>query len=450
MKKGNMEKQSIGRDLARFIYNLSFSELPNEVVDRAKNLILDALSTAIAGRDQPYPQIGLGLIKDNKGNATIFTYDLRVPAVDAAFVNAIMVNSIGQDDMLYLFHAGQVVLPTAIAIAEQESSSGAEVITALVAGYDIMARIYLGAPSIIPRFRGVPVFGPFGAAAVTGKLLKLNEDQLTNAIGYAANFSSGLCECWEAGTMEAKFHCGVASRNGIIAATLAKGGATAAENSLEGKSGFYQAFAGTTGGLDAATSNLGKRFFIMDTTYKPYPVCGSNQVPVALAESLVKQHNIKGKDIGEIAEIVPDWVASYPGLNYAGPFTTRFQATMSVQFCAAATFLGKPVALISFYDNNYNDPEVAELAKKVKVIGEKRDTTRIEVTLQNGRQYSIEGAAGELLPSEILVPTTDRIKVKFGSLTSDFLGKEKADKIIDIVLNLDKIDNIGEFTQELE
>lgn len=443
-----MKTQSISRDLARFVYSLSFRELPNQVVDRAKNLILDALATAIAGLDLLYYHIGLELVKDNKGNTTIFGHGLRVPAIDAAFINSVLLASIGQSDELCRGHPADVVLPATIAVAEQEGSSGAEAITALVAGYDIFARIFWGAPSIIPRFRATPVVGPLGAAAAAGKLLRLDEDQLTNALGYAANFSSGFPECYTAGTMESRFHAPMASRNGITAAILAQAGAIASEKSLEGEAGFYQAFAGTTEVLDATTTDLGKRFLIMETTYKPFPCCGSLQTPVDLALSLVKQHDIKGEDIDKITEILPDDVFSYPGINYAGPFTTPIKAKMSGQFCAAASFLGKPVASFSFFNNNYDDPEVAELARKVKLIGEKdRDTTRtttIEVTLRDGRQYSIEGGVGE-----VLVPTADRIKVKFENLASNFLGRERVDKVIDIVLNLDKADNIRVLTQEL-
>lgn len=440
-----MSSQSISRHLARFIYSLSLRDLPSKVVSRAKNLLLDALATAIAAHDLPYPSIALAVVSGNKGNATIFTYGLRVPPVDATFVNAILINSIAQDDVLYMFHPGAVIIPAALATSEEEGSSGAEVITAIVAGYDVMGRLFLAAPNIVPRFRALSVFGPFGAAAAAGKLLKLNEDQLTNALGYAANLSSGFLECWTTGTMEGKFHTGIASRNGIMAATLAREGATAAEKSLEGKSGFYQAFAGTTEGLDAATADLGKRFLIMDAKSKVYPACGMQQVPIDLALTLVKEHDIRAKDIAKVIEIVPQSTFSYPGANYAGPFTTHFQATMSAQFCTAAAFLGKPVASHSFYEKSCDDPEVFELAKKVELIGEnERDTTRVEVTLRDGRKYSVEGGEGEML-----VPTTDKIRVKFRNLAYDFLAEKKVDKVIDIVLNLDKLDNIRQLTHWL-
>ena len=440
-----MNPVSISRQLARFVSGLSFQELPQEVVTRAKTLILDALGTAIAGRNLPFSALALRVVKENKGSATVLTYSQKVPAMDAAFVNSLLVTSIAQDDMLYIFHPGAVVIPAALAISEAENRSGSEVITAIVAGYDVMGRVFLGAPDIVPRFRGVPVFGPFGAAAASGKLLGLGEDQLTHALGYAANLSSGFAECWRAGTMEGKFHNGLASRNGVMAALLAREGVNAAETSLEGESGFYQAFARTAPDINAMTSGFGKKFLIMEARSKVYPVCGLEQVPVDLALMLAKQNGIQGNQIAKIVERMPEHELAYPGTNYPGPFTTRFQATMSAQFCIAAAFSGKPVMSYSFYDTGYDDSEVSELVKKVELVGEKgRNNIRIEVTLLDGKQYSVEGG-GE----EILTPDVDRTKVKFQNLACDFLGKKKMDRVIDMILNLDKLENIKELTRQL-
>ena len=189
-----MDSHSISKHLAGFIHNLNFREIPPEVIARAKSLILDALATAVAGRDLPYPKMAFNTVEKNRGNATVFTYGVEVPPMDATFVNSIMVSSIGQDDMLYRFHPGAVVIPAVLAISEEKNSIGSEVITAVVVGYEIMGRVYLAAPHIVPRFRGVSVFGPLGAAAACGRLLRLNGDQLVNALGYAANLSSGITE----------------------------------------------------------------------------------------------------------------------------------------------------------------------------------------------------------------------------------------------------------------
>jgi 2-methylcitrate dehydratase PrpD len=366
--------------------------------------------------------------------------------LDAAFTNSVLIASIAQEDFLFTFHPGVVNVPTAIAIGEREGSSGTEVLTALVVGYDIMGRIFLGGPNIAPRFRGVSAYGPFGAAATAGKLLKLNEDQLTSALGFAANSASGLTECWSAGTMEGNFHGGTAARNGIVAADLAKMGALAAETSLEGKFGFYQAFAGTTDQAEMATQDLGKRYLIMEAMYKPYPVCAQQQVPIDLLSRLVKQSPIDSSEIAQVIERVSPWEAAFPGSDNPGPFKNPGQTLLSAQFCAAAALLKKPVRSHRFYMSEYHDPGVSTLAKKIKLIGEKdRHSPKIEVELKDGRTYFIE-EKGE----SILTPIEEKIRTKFKELTSNIIAEKKANEIIDIVLNLDKCSSIRELTQKLK
>lgn len=441
-----MAKESVIVGLAQFVNSISYEKLSDAVTGRAKNLILDALGTAILGRDMPCSRIALELVKGNRGNATVLTHNLTVPTLDAAFANSVFTATKALDDFLLAFHPGQIMVPTAIAVAEQQGSSGADFISAMVAGYEVMGRIYLGAPSIIPRFRGVPVFGPFGAAATAGKLLDLDEDQLTNALAFAANFASGIQECWIAGSMEGFFHGGVAARNGIMAANLAKAGAMASKETLEGKFGFYQAFAGTTRDVKNILLDIGKRFLTMEVTYKPYPVCAYQQIPIDLVRRLVEKHHILAHDIRQVVEKVPELDSTIPGSDNPGPFENGDQTLLSGQFCAAAAFLGKPVTSHSFYMSNYNDSEILSLAGKVKVIGEKdRNVPEITVTLNDGRIFRIE----EEKERGTLTPTDEKIRAKFNELSVPFLGKERAREVINMVTSLEKVRNIKGLTRLL-
>lgn len=441
-----MVKESITRSLAKFVSGMSYENLPDDITHRAKNLLLYALGSAVAGRDMPCSYIALELIKGNRGNSTIFTYDLKVPQSDAAFVNATLTNATSQEDCLFTSHPGTVIVPTTIAVAEQEGSSGAELISAMVAGYEVMGRVYLGAPSITPRFRGTPVFGVFGAAAAAGKLLGLNEDQLTNALGYAANFASGLNQCWIDGTMEGHLHAGVATRNGMIAANLAKAGAAASEKTLEGDWGFYQAFTGTTGDASSVTHDLGRRFLIMEASYKPYPVCGTQQIPIDIILKLINRYHVMAKDIKQIVEKVPYRELAIPGCDNAGPFKNAAQTLLSAQFCAAAAFLGKSVSSHRFYINSYDDPEILALAQKVMLIGEKdRNLPEITVVLDDGKTYSLE----EGKEQGALIPTDEKMRAKFNELALDFLGEKRASEVIDVVMSLENVVRLQELTHLL-
>lgn len=440
-----MGSNSISRELATFVHNISFENLPKEIVDRAKSLILDVLATAVAGRDMPYPKMAFRTVNKNRGNATVITYKDRLNPMDSAFVNSIMASAIGQDDMLYRFHPGAVIIPAVIAIAEETNGDGAKLIAALVAGYEIMGRLFLAAPHIVPRFRGVSVFGPVGASAACGKLLGLNEDQLISALGYASNLSSGLTECWIAGTMEGKFQNGFASRNGILSAFLAGEGAIAAENTFEGKAGFYQAFAGSAPDVNSIRDGLGTRFSIMDAECKLYPVCGLEQLPVHLALKLMEQKSISSRTIKNVTVVMPAEEYSYPGTNFSGPFKSRFQAIMSAQFCVAAALLGNPVNSYTFFDQKYGDEKIFEFAKKIELKGEETNNKiRIEIVLNDGSLHKIEGEK-----DDIMIPNMHKSTVKFRNLATNYFGGKKANTIINIVLDLDRVESINELTRYL-
>jgi 2-methylcitrate dehydratase PrpD len=441
-----MEKESITRRLARLIHNISYDALPDAVTHRAKLILIDTLGATIHGRDMACPHIALELIRSNKGNATAIGYNLQVPPLDAAFVNSVMAASTSLDDFQFTYHPGQVAVPAAIAIAEERGSSGVELISAIVAGYEAMGRICLGGPNIAPRFRALGAYGPFGSAAAAGKLFTLNEDQMTSALGLAANTAAGLTQCWIDGTMEGNFHGGMLARNGMTAAYLSHAGAIASEKSLEGDRGYYQAYAGTTEDAANALVDLGKRFLIMEASYKPYPVCALQQVPIDLLSDLVKRHHIKPENIQEIVEKVSEWEAAFPGSDFAGPYENADQTLLSSQFCAASTCLGKPVGSCSFYRDSYADQEILALAQKVKVVGEKdRKEPQITVTLYSGETYTAE--QGE--ENETLVPADKKISDKFVGLTLDYLGEKRAKEFIDQVMSIEKTRDVRELIKQL-
>ena len=434
---------SISRKLANFVDDLSCEKLPASVLENAKLRILDAFSTAIAGRDLPVPEVAINFVKGNKGKATLYAHRYRVPAIDAAFVNATLINARSQDDFLQKSHPSALTVPSALAIAEEEGSSGSEVLTAIVAGYDTIARIYLGGPAMLPKFRASGVTGTIGAAVTAGKLLKLNADGLVDAIGCAAMFSSGFGEGFLSGTMDVKLNVGMSSRNGVTAALLARMGATASETSLEGPSGFYRAFSGTTDHCAAATAGLGEKYFMEDVVYKDYPVCIFVQTPLALSRQLAHENNIDAKEIEKVIIRVADSTFTNPGFRNVAPFSTHLQAAVSARFCIAAAFLGKPIESYELYDQ-LEDREVLEMADRIDLVSEEeRESVEIEVVMKSGLTIHKEG-----IEREILHPSQEKVVAKFKRLASGFLGT-KTEKIIDQVLHLERIKKISELTDQL-
>jgi 2-methylcitrate dehydratase PrpD len=184
---------------------------------------------------------------------------------------------------------------------------------------------------------------------------------------------------------------------------------------------------------------------IMGATYKPYPASAEIQKIVHLVLKMMKRYEIDARKIVSIIERASkEEVDPDPSYRNPGPFTSRLPVIASAPFNIAAALLRKPITDYTFFDN-YNDPEVLALARKVKLVGEKeRKTPRIEIILQNGESPSIEESG-----FEFLVPTRERIEEKFTNLASKVIGKVKTDAIIDISSKLDSLDNIRELTRKL-
>ena len=435
-----MAEETISRRLSRYIDEISFADIPDDVVERAKGRLLDSLSCAFAGYNLPWSKIAVETGRQSRGKCTVLASEEKVAAMEAAYINGVLAHSILQEDTGAGGHPSTIITPAVLAVAEQEDSSGIEVLLAIVLGYDISERISLGeALSIKKGFRGT-FFGSFGAAAAVGKLMGLSQDQIANAIGHVANLSSGLLETWWSGTMEAVFAAGFAAKNGIMAAVLAQAGATSAEKALEGEDGFYQAFFGRNERLDYATMAFGKDFGIMKVVEKYYPACAASQWPIETSLRLMVEYGIDPKNIESVVEY---GAIPIPGFSLSAPYQNMFQAQMSHKFCIAAALLGKPVDDFMFYFNSHNDPEVADLARKIslEVGGEEH---RIELVMLNGYRYSLE--ADQSHPLIGYYPTIESMQKKFKRLAGGYLGDEQAEMIIEKVINLDKLGSIRELS----
>jgi 2-methylcitrate dehydratase PrpD len=447
-----METVPIARVLARFIDGLAYEHLPGEILTLAKARLLDSLGACIAGRDLPWSQMALTAVQDSQGTATIIGQDRSCAVGDAAFVNGVLAHSVMQEDSQKVGgHPSTIVVPAGLMVAEQLRSSGRQFLVSIVIGYEVMNRITAGTPAeagkdgLCAGFRNSTVFGIFGAAAAAAKLMKLSEEQMVHAIGYAANLAAGLTAGFAAGTMEHMFQAGLAAQNAITAVRIARSGATASETTLEGKHGFYRSYAGSIEGIGRVTIDLGKSFAIRDVWSKYYPAAGFNQESIALGQELMAQHRIHPADIQRVVEKSSLKKKGYAGADTRPPYRNVIQALLSGPFCLAAALLGKPVSNYRFFYDHYDDPEVAELAPKIDIVGEEgRKVTRIEIHLQDGTQYGIEKDA-----SNILVSTWDNMEAKFRKLAAASFPEKRVTAIVDRVRSLDQVENLQDLTRTL-
>lgn len=456
-----MAKRTLTQILGDFAYELSFKDLPPQVVEKAQISLADGIACAFAGSRLPSSKIALNLWKDmrRKGKSTVWVNGENGDLESTAWVNCLLMHSILHDDMQAstVGHMGSLIIPAAFAASEKEGKGGKDFLTAVVTAYEVAGRIGMkSGQAIINRgFRGSPVFGSFAAAVAIGKLISLTKDQLQSAIALAANFSSGLLEASNTGSMEWRFQNGAALRNGIMAVELAEKGLSAAPTTLEGECGFFAAFGGSElraeimANLTEITSTLGQEFEVNKNLFKPYATCGYNQIGIEVATVMAKQYTIRPEDVERIDILVSPENKEYPGGEFHGPFVTIDQALLSKPFSIAAAIKFRDLTA-DMYLSKLNDPELGELSKKVfskEVEGMGFLDIKIDIRLKNGKVMS-----GDQSLVDMANYTLDRNRTvdKFCRLTSNVLEKDKAIKTVNAIFDLSNMANLAELSKMLK
>lgn len=427
---------------ARFVHDLRLEDLPASVVECAKARLLDCLATSLPARGMKVPELARALTAGSRGEATVIGYRERLAPVDAAMVNATLVNARSQDDFLEKSHAGAVTVPAALALGESAHRSGAEVLASLVAGYEIVGRVYVGGPTMLPRFRATGVAGTVGAAATASRMLGLDATATMHALGTSACFAHGFGQGFYSGTTEVKLNVGMASRSGVAAALLASHGATASPLAFEGDAGFYRAFSNTVEQVDRATAGLGERFLIEDTVYKEWPVCIFNQTPIALACDIAARTG--GKPIERVTIRSPYLTHTNPGFTVGAPFTTRLQAAVSARYCVAVALLGRAIETQECYDQ-FADPQILALCERTDLEMRREDAVNVEMEVRLAGGETLRASAVEM---DMLRPTTEKVVAKFRRNTAGIAGVD-AERILETVMRLERVADIGELTRLL-
>ena len=359
--------------LAAFAAGTGLGDLPGDVVRQAQACLLYGLSVGIASVRAEAPHIAARAL-DWGGDAaadgaTRLLDGRRVAVGSAAFANGVLLHSRVQEDAHPAGHIGVVVVPAALAAAERLKASGADLLCALVSGYETALRIGRdhAADASAQGFRTTSIYGGFGAAAAAARLMRLPAGQTRDALALAASAACGLREFVNAGTEEYPLHAGYAARNGIDAAACARAGLEAAGSSLEGSAGFFRSYAGAGEGYARRLSEgLGEVFEFREVTYKPYPTCQFHRSVVRGVLALRRQAS-QGRLRGMKIHMHP-FEADFFGVRYAGPFRRFSQTFMSAPFCAALAWETGRVG----YDglHRYDDVQVLASIERIEVVSD--------------------------------------------------------------------------------
>ncbi len=432
----------VTRQLARFIVESRWNGIPKEIRHEAKRALLNWLGCALGGCHDVTVETALAALREFAGppQAALLGRRERLDILNAALINAISSNVLDFDDthLRTVIHPTVPVASALVALAEHTPATGAQLLHAFILGVETECRIGI---AVSPEHYNAgwhitATCGVFGAAAACGKLLKLDERQMTWALGIAATQSSGLSEML--GSMSKPYNMGHAARNGLLAALLAAKNFTSSERGIEAPRGFAHVLSPSCD-LDAITGGLGASWELAQNAYKPYP-CGIVVHPVIDAcLQLRGEHAIAPDSIERIETRVHPLVLKLTG--NATP-ATGLEAKLSVQHCAAAAFIRGAVGVEEFTDACVHNPAVVALRARVTAredaaVG--KEAAGVDVTLKNGTKHEayVPYATGSLQR-----PMTDAdIETKFRALAAWGTSTCNAYDVIELLWSFDNIND---------
>ncbi|MGE3691467.1 MAG: MmgE/PrpD family protein [Novosphingobium sp.] len=441
--------ESASRQVARFAASLRLDEVPAPVRTRARLHILDALGAGLASNAQDYAEKCAAGVRalGSPGDCSVVGREERLELRDAALLNGILIHGLDFDDthLESIIHPTATSLPVALSLGEALDASGADLLTAFLAGVETSIRTGGAARGGFHHvgYHATGVISHFASALTAGKLLGLDENQITAAQGIAGSTAAGIQVFLEEGAWTKRFHPGWGAVAGITAARLAQNGFKGPSRVYEGKFGLFDTHLhGAEADIGYIVGGLGSEWKFGDTALKPYPVCHFIH---GCADAAIGLHGeIDWRDIVSVKAQLPE-----PTLHIiAEPAEakenaeTEYEAKFSAQHVVAACLIRGGFNLPDLLPDALADERVRDLAKRVKCSPD--SWTRfpeffsggVELTMKDGRvlhrHVPVNSGAGERAMDEAAVVA------KFMASASLAVSEDQAREIAQAVLALEQ------------
>jgi 2-methylcitrate dehydratase len=446
---------TVAEDVARWVVGLRYEELPPDVIARAKRVLLDTIGCALGAIGAQPVRAAQQVVALQGGNpqATILGLGRKASCDQAAFLNGMAIRYFDYNDYIAMGrpnHAS-INVAAALAVAEMQGLSGKAMLLGLVAGYEMEVRLR---DAIAAKRRegwdDTSIEAQYASAVTAGKLLQLDEVKMANALAIAGSNANTLAEVRRGAELTpAKGSAEpMAVRAGVFAALLARAGLNYPLTIFEGEYGFAKM---VTASFDEAI--LRKRtgdFQILKSCIKLWPCVGTAQAPIAAALDVHKR--LPGPEqIASITAGLSDF-AYRQQIAYPEEISTREHADHSIPYLVARALLDGDVRVTDFEEARFKDPRALALKRKLKVrpdatLSNENLGADLEVTLQNGSALT---ARVPIPPGNMLNPAGDAdLTRKFLTLSEAVLGKERAQKAIEVILAVDTLPDLGNLLNAL-
>lgn len=437
--------------LADFVASLTFASLPVELIQRIKRQGIDTVGVALAGVSEDAARLVRQIVAtvSGQGASSVWGTDWCATAADAALANATAAHALDFDDMwLPGSHPSSPTFPAAIALAEARHCSGAELIAAQAAGYEVMGRVH-SAVTGRAGWHPTGVFGTFGAVAAASRLLGLSPRQTEMAFGISSSMAGGIEG--HSGTMTKALHAGLAAQSGVRAALLAEQGFTAATSAFEGKHSFFASFFGTvTPQTWRLTANLGRDWHLLNPGIgiKVYPAGYYMHQTFEAALAIVEEHDLAPEDVVDVRIGV-----THRRFDRQSP-GSGLDAKFSLQYMAVAAILFRRLTVDLFDPSLMERDDVRSLLARTELRPDGGLTDNLDLA---NNPVTIRCTGGREYTETVVIPRShwradlprDTWIGKFLQNAEPLLGSQQAERLVGAFEDLEALEDVGELTSLL-
>lgn len=443
--------------LAEFVVNTRYQDLPAKAIQSVKNSTLDALGAIAAGTATSTGKVITGYVKSLGGNpqSTVIGAGFKTNAPQAALANGTMGHALELDDYsrTIMSHPANPLTSAILALGEIRGTTGKDAILAWVMGWEVTAQTSKAVrDAILETGWHNQGFQPaLGAAAACSKMMGFDLSQTRMTLGLAASMCSGFHV--NRGSDTKPFHAGNAARIGVTAAELVAQGFTANEDILDGPIGFCRILGGKGGDAAKVLDGLGSWDLVnVGSSLKPYASCGGAHYAMDAVAEIISRKHIAPQDVDEIECHVP------PGVLHVLPYQhpqTGLEAKFSLEYCLTAMVLDGRGGVKQFFDNAVVRPEAQEFMKRIKYVflpgvpeGVRyihENPHRVVIKLKNGerREASTLYCKGTLQNPQ----TQAEIAAKFHDCADVLLSKHDRDEVVAMTQQLESLDNVAKIAK---
>jgi 2-methylcitrate dehydratase PrpD len=399
------------QEITAFVSRTRFGDIPAGALGIVRDQVLGTLGTTVAGASDQGCRAFVEFAREAGGRpeASILIHGDKVPAQQAALVNAVMARALDFEDSISPgAHPGAAVVSAALAATELAGgASGADFLAAIVVGTELAIRLNLG-ESEYDGFDPTGVCVPFGATAAAARLLGLSEEQTGNALALAFCRCGGSFQANVDGALAVRAIQGWAAETGVTCARLAARGITGPRDFLEGVYGYFHLFGRDRVGSEKVLPGLGTEYQVDRLVFKKYPSCGGTQSATKLMLDLVEEEGLEAVDVDRVEIRLVPYLYRLVGHPFEVGSNPKVNAQFSARYCVANALLRKSSTLAHFEAGAINDPDVLSLVERIDVVPDAaldargHTATDLRVECNDGREYTRRTDIGPGFPGNPL------------------------------------------------